>query len=147
MDGYLKYQALDYRPELTFLNRLTEKSNMMQCNFIAVFRFFPAPAIRAGISLTGPTIGIGFDKDFNIRSDYRTRRVIFMMLTYSDYRTTINITILYRLLRSVLNADLNVKKRIIDIIKKSSYSSVIFYQTEYDEEIQKINVREKKIGT
>lgn len=39
------------------------------------------------------------------------------------------------------------KKRIIDIIKKSSYSSVIFYQTEYDEEIQKINVREKKIGT
>lgn len=39
------------------------------------------------------------------------------------------------------------RKRIIDIIKKSSYSSVIFYQTEYDEEIQKINVREKKIGT
>ena len=35
------------------------------------------------------------------------------------------------------------KKRIIDAMKKSNYSSVIFYQAEYDEEIQKINIRKK----
>ena len=29
--------------------------------------------------------------------------------------------------------------------KKSNYSSVMFYQAEYDEEIQKINVREKSV--
>lgn len=35
------------------------------------------------------------------------------------------------------------KKRIIDVIKKSDYNSVIFYQAEYDEEIRKINIRKK----
>lgn len=37
------------------------------------------------------------------------------------------------------------KTRIINAIKKSNYSSVMFYQAEYDEEIQKINVREKSV--
>jgi len=87
----------------------------MECDFLAVFRFFPTPTIGEGISLTNPIIGIGFDKNFKICSDYRTRQVILIMVTYSDYRTTINITILYELLHSVLYTNLNVKKMVIDI--------------------------------
>lgn len=37
------------------------------------------------------------------------------------------------------------KKRVIDAIRKSNYNSVLFYQAEYDEELQKINVREKNV--
>lgn len=37
------------------------------------------------------------------------------------------------------------KKRIIDAIKKHNYSNLIFYQAEYDEELQKIDIREKKV--